>query len=417
MIETKAPGVNLGLLRDVPVCETNPFSPGFGCPPLTIAGRSDVINGFLSAVQNGPGSDGSTCIITGARGMGKTVLVNEIKSICRQAGFDVFSYSAGDNTHVLECFVDDLKSVLYDDEYDIELNPDISVFGVGGSIGSIKKRAHEISSVHVGKLLSAVSDKAERGVIIIVDEVDSRFKDDLVPIVKAYQSALEDKKRVFLIMSGLSAGIRRFEMLPGLTSIIRSNHVQLSALGYDDSMYLLIDTCDLQGGIGIERRNADIIARASCGYPFALQQFGSIAWDRAKRYGRSSIARSDCDIAVSCAYSVFATKVLNTIFRDMSNTELRIIREMALLADDSDNGIINISVLRKRLDFTSQYMGTYRNRMINDGLITTVGTHKQGEVKLSFPYMTDYVKNNIDMIDCAIATHKEHPLIDFDGDL
>ena len=128
----------------------------------------------MGALKNGPGSEGSSYVITGARGTGKTVLVNEIANICRQAGFDVFSYSAKNGT--LDDFIGDMRSYLSDlDKYDVEINPDINIFGIGGSIGSIKKKAKDISSMRLDNLLSVVCSISKKGVIIVLDEVDSRF--------------------------------------------------------------------------------------------------------------------------------------------------------------------------------------------------------------------------------------------------
>ena len=365
-------------------------------------------------MKNGPGSEGSSYVITGARGTGKTVLVNEIANICRQAGFDVFSYSAKNGT--LDDFIGDLRSYLSDlDKYDVEINPDINIFGIGGSIGSIKKKAKDISSMRLDNLLSVVCSISKKGVIIVLDEVDSRFSDDLVPIIKAYQSALAHEMNIYLLVSGLPASLRRFEQLPGVTFLHRSKHEHLSSLSYDDSIYAIVDTCLSSGGIAIDNKHAAIIANASCGYPFAIQQLGSMAWNKAKKMGRTTIARSDCDITIQSAYSIFSSQVLDIIFRDMSITELKIVREAAMLADKSAIGVIPISDLRAALDFTPQYMGIYRNRLMNDGIFTIVGTKKQGEVRFAFPYMTEYVMNNIELIDYAISTGKEHPLTDFVG--
>lgn len=414
MIRTCADGVDIDLLCDTPEDKRNPFRPGFGCPPLTLVGRADEINSFLGALKNGPGSEGSSYVITGARGAGKTVLVNEIANICRQAGFDVFSYSTKNGT--LDDFIGDLRSYLSDlDKYDVEINPDINIFGIGGSIGSIKKKAKDISSMRLDNLLSVVCSISKKGVIIVLDEVDSRFSDDLVPIIKAYQSVLAHEMNIYLLVSGLPASLRRFEQLPGVTFLHRSKHEHLSSLSYDDSIYAIVDTCLSSGGIAIDNKHAAIIANASCGYPFAIQQLGSMAWNKAKKMGRTTIARSDCDITIQSAYSIFSSQVLDIIFRDMSITELKIVREAAMLADKSAIGVIPISDLRAALDFTPQYMGIYRNRLMNDGIFTIVGTKKQGEVRFAFPYMTEYVMNNIELIDYGISTGKEHPLTDFVG--
>src|ERR1700710_586564 len=66
---------------------TNPFRPGFGNSPTILAGRDDFIEQFAEALDDGPGSLGRATLYTGARGTGKTVMLNEVADIARQRGW------------------------------------------------------------------------------------------------------------------------------------------------------------------------------------------------------------------------------------------------------------------------------------------------------------------------------------------
>lgn len=382
MIKTSATGVNLDLLRSALAGRRNPFRPGFGCPPLCLAGRDDVIGSFSDALRDGSIPGGASCVITGTRGVGKTVLVNMMADICRLCGFDVFSYSSHNRT--LDDFVLDIRSRL---------------------LGS------DTDDIPLDHLLASVCDMSERGVVVIIDEVDCYFADELIPIVEACRSVLATGRNVCLVMSGLPWLVRDFERLPGASSLLDMRHVRLSSLNQSDSIYAITGACSADGGISIDDEFAMRLARVSCGYPFAIQLLGSMAWGNANRDGRSAISKSDCDLAISAAYRSIAPHVLDVAFSDMDNIELKMTRDATLLAGKSTDGIIPVSLLEKQADCSYRFV----ERLIDDGILTIAGNEKQGKVRFALPYMTKYVMNNIEFIDDAISTGKEHPLTDFVG--
>ena len=57
----------------------NPFTPSFGVSPPLLIGRDDVLARFGEALEDGPGSPGRATLYTGARGTGRTVLLNAVE--------------------------------------------------------------------------------------------------------------------------------------------------------------------------------------------------------------------------------------------------------------------------------------------------------------------------------------------------
>ena len=72
----------------------NPFRPGFGNSPPVLAGRDDLVEQFAEALDNGPGAPGRATLYTGARGTGKTVMLNEAADVARQRGWLVIEETA-----------------------------------------------------------------------------------------------------------------------------------------------------------------------------------------------------------------------------------------------------------------------------------------------------------------------------------
>ena len=65
----------------------NPFKPTAGKMPPELIGRDFVIESFIDGIENGPGAPECLMRITGARGMGKTVMLNELGRIARARGW------------------------------------------------------------------------------------------------------------------------------------------------------------------------------------------------------------------------------------------------------------------------------------------------------------------------------------------
>lgn len=66
----------------------NPFSPGAGTPPPELAGRDGVLEQarvLLGRIK--AGRPEKSMLLTGLRGVGKTVLLNELERIAQEAGY------------------------------------------------------------------------------------------------------------------------------------------------------------------------------------------------------------------------------------------------------------------------------------------------------------------------------------------
>lgn len=67
---------------------SNPFSPGAGTPPPELAGRQEILETdsvVLQRVQKRKAA--KSLLLTGLRGVGKTVLLDEINQIARGLGY------------------------------------------------------------------------------------------------------------------------------------------------------------------------------------------------------------------------------------------------------------------------------------------------------------------------------------------
>lgn len=74
---------------------SNPFAPGAGFPPPELAGRDPILEmARISCGRAVKGKPARSLMLLGLRGVGKTVLLNEIGNIARERGMLVSQLEA-----------------------------------------------------------------------------------------------------------------------------------------------------------------------------------------------------------------------------------------------------------------------------------------------------------------------------------
>ena len=93
----------------------NPFSPGAGSPPPELAGRDDVLEqaevllGRVLAKK-----PEKSLLLTGLRGVGKTVLLNEIERLAKTMGYRTLLVEAHDGKSLAALLAPALRSLLFE---------------------------------------------------------------------------------------------------------------------------------------------------------------------------------------------------------------------------------------------------------------------------------------------------------------
>lgn len=107
---------------------TNPLKPSAGHLPPVLIGRDLVLDDFQEGLDNGFGAPGRLMRITGARGIGKTVMLTEFRRVAEQRGWQAISEtaSAGMAQRLLS------KMQPQKGHLSFSFEPAMSVFNVGG---------------------------------------------------------------------------------------------------------------------------------------------------------------------------------------------------------------------------------------------------------------------------------------------
>ncbi len=280
----------------------NPFSPGAGSPPPELAGREGVLEQarvLFGRVQ--ARRPEKSLLLTGLRGVGKTVLLNEIERLAQAAGYRTIlveahegkplavllapqlrrllfdldrAKGAGDKARrglaVLRSFVGAIKIKVGDLDFGLDIEPEAGTADSGDL------------EVDLPDLFKAVGEAAqERGVAvaILIDEIQYFSSTELSALIMAMHKMQQRQLPLVLVGAGLP-------ILPGLAGESKSYAERLFSfppvgpLPEADANKALQDPMQAAGE-SFEPAALREIFRLTKGYPYFLQEWGYQAWNHA----------------------------------------------------------------------------------------------------------------------------------------
>src|SRR5262245_50110183 len=93
----------------------NPFSPGAGSPPPELVGRDPILTQARVLVNRiRQGRPEKSMLLTGLRGVGKTVLLNEIERLARDAAYHTVAIEAHEEKPLGPLIAPPLRTLLFE---------------------------------------------------------------------------------------------------------------------------------------------------------------------------------------------------------------------------------------------------------------------------------------------------------------
>lgn len=359
---------------------TNPFRPTFGASPLVWAGRETVLSSFAQSLSGAPGNPDRAILISGSRGIGKTVLLTEIEDIAKRNGWIVLRLSArsGMADLLTESVVPEAIQQLAE-----PAKRKITGFSIAG-VGSIASEIEqpEIAPRLITRLRALLSLLNGTGVLITIDEIQDANPDDLTEIAIAFQELVRDDAQIAIAMGGLTMGINDLLSLPGATFLRRARHYELGPLRVEDARSTLIETAKGSG----KEFGADGIKKASeftQGYPYLVQLIGYLAWEHAA----DTIHLADVEAAIPEAIRMLGTQVHQPSIRELPPRQREFLDAMAHL--ELDSAEVPIDAIAARLARPSTSLSDARAKLIHRDLIIPSGW---GKLAFAQPYLGDYLR-------------------------
>lgn len=256
----------------------NPFRPGRGVMPPVLAGRDEELaraGRLLDQLADGetPAQD---LLLYGPRGNGKTALLARIADRARELGM------RPERLPVAEL---DSKASLVRALRE-RIAPPARVTGVQvAMVGVTAERSAPLAGVD--SLLAAWIQRADRPLVLLLDEVHAASPEAGRGFFDAVQTAKTDGLPFLLVAAGTPDAPRRIREM-GTHNERAFEQMRIGRLERNATLAALTEPATMSG-VRMADAAARALAEASQDYPYFVQLLGSAAWDAAERIGAGHI--------------------------------------------------------------------------------------------------------------------------------
>ncbi len=381
----------------------NPFSPGAGAPPPELAGREDVLEQtriLLGRVKLRRPE--KSILLTGLRGVGKTVLLNEMERIALADGYRTILVEAHENKSLGILLVPHLRRLLYELDRLAGAGDKVrrGLAVLKSFIGAVKVKVDDVEfgldidpetgtadsgdlEIDLPSLFAAVAEAAtERGssIAILIDEIQYLKKKELSALIMAMHKMQQRQLPLVLLGAGLP-------ILPGLAGESKSyaerlfSFPDIGALSESDAIKALRDPVE-ECGVGFRKTALHEIFRLTQGHPYFLQEWGYQAWNRAES--------SPIDLAVvKNASKTVIRRLDENFFRVRFNRltpgEKRFLHAMAYLGP----GPQRTSEIAELMKVKINSLGPTRANLIKKGMIYSPS---HGNMAFTVPLFNEFMR-------------------------
>lgn len=381
----------------------NPFSPGAGSPPPELVGREPVLEQariLLGRIRTGRSE--KSLLLTGLRGVGKTVLLNEIQRLASATGFLTIEIEAHEGKRLGSLLAPSLRRLLYDLD---RLAGAVDKVKRGlavlrGFISAVKVSVGDVDigmdiepergvadsgdlEIDLPNLLVAVAEAAaERNsaVALLIDEVQYFNQNELSALIMAMHKVQQRQLPLVLVGAGLP-------ILPGLAGESKSYAERLfsfppiGALAESDTRKALQGPAQAAGVRFTPEALAEIY-RMTQGHPYFLQEWGYQAWNWA---ASSPIGLDVVTGATSTVISRLDENFFRVRFGRLAPAEKKFLRAMAELGPDAQRTGDIAAVLGVQVSSLSPV----RAKLIKKGMIYSPA---HGEMAFTVPQFDEYMR-------------------------
>ncbi|MXX41233.1 MAG: ATP-binding protein [Gemmatimonadetes bacterium] len=384
----------------------NPFSPGAGAPPPELVGRDDVLDQariLLGRIKQRRAE--KSILLTGLRGVGKTVLLNEMERTAQADGYRTLLVEAHEQKPLGALLAPPLRQLLYKLDRlagaGHKARQALAVLkGFFGTI-SVKMEGIELGldidaekgtadsgdlEIDLPDLLTAVAEAAaEQGMClaVMIDEIQYLNKKELGALIMSMHRMQQRQLPLVLLGAG-------FPILPGLAGESKSYAERLfsfpdvGALSASDTSRALQDPVK-QYRVEFDKAAVREIYRLTQGYPYFLQEWGYQAWNRAEVSPISLVVVQDASATVTKRLDENFFRVR---FDRLTPREKRFLRVMAELGPGAQRG----SEVAECLSVKINSIGPTRAKLINKGMIYSPA---HGYLAFTVPLFDDFMRRTM----------------------
>jgi AAA ATPase domain len=383
----------------------NPYAPGAGQRPPELAGRDREISQFSVVLERvARGRPERSIVLTGLRGVGKTVLLNSFRSMAIQQLWGTGKIEARPDQSIrrpvasalhmairelaprhrapdrIEHFLGVLKAFAARDPHapkgSVPLGLDVPAVRGRADSGDLETDLTEL----LADAASVATDLGV-GIALFVDEMQDVPAGDVSALCAACHELSQTGGPLIVVGAGLPH-------LPSVLSASKSyserlfSYVRIDRLERAAADLALIAPARREG-VAFKPAALDALYQAADGYPYFVQAYGKVTWDVA---AESPVTAADVAVAAPEAEEELAVGFFGSRYERATPAEREYMRAMAVLGDDP----VPTSRVADELSRKPSSVSPARDALIKKGLIYS---SERGLIAFTVPHFGRFLRS------------------------
>lgn len=382
---------------------SNPFAPGAGSPPPELAGREKLladartILGRTKAVR-----PTQSMILIGLRGVGKTVLLSEIRRMGEENGYAVVFVEAHEGKRLAEMITPPLREMLFAmsavekarvlaarglrvlksfvSSLSVTIEGVTFGLGVDPEAGVADSGDLEADLPRLFEIVGEAAKAAERPILLLVDEIQYLAPNEFSALIMGMHRISQRQ----LPFAMIAAGLPQTLALAGNSKSYAERLFRFPEVGALDKSAARLAIENPAKAVGV-LFSPDAIAEVLAvtkRYPYFLQQWGYDSWNAADS---SPITLRDVERATEHAVKELDQSFFKVRFDRCTPSEKRYMRALAALGPGRQRS----GDVAERLGVKVTSLGPVRNALIRKGMIYSPA---HGDMAFTVPLFDEFMK-------------------------
>jgi hypothetical protein len=381
----------------------NPYSPGAGTPPPALAGRDKVREQVKIAIERlRIGKPAKSVLMVGLRGVGKTVLLDQMRSDAEATGVYTVRAETPENRSLPALLAPQIRLALLHLSR-IASAKDTATRGLRALAGFAKALKVKYNDIEVGLDFDPEPGLADNGdlevdlttlleelgraakatggaVVMFIDELQYLPETQFAALISALHRCAQAKLPVTVVGAGLP-------QLRGLAGDAKSyaerlfDYPMIGALTESEAKLAILKPAHDEGADFTEDAVTEILAKTH-GYPYFLQEWGKHSWDVSPK---SPITLTDVREASIEAIATLDESFFRVRFDRLTPAEKKYLRAMAELGSGPHRSGDIATMLGKSVSS----LGPRRDSLIVKGMIWSPS---HGDTAFTVPLFDEFMK-------------------------
>lgn len=368
----------------------SPFRPGYGERPEVLVGRDDLLRSIHRGLLT---STSHQLALYGPRGTGKTVLLRDLEDWANDRDWLTVSHQIAPGQPTGRLIIDKLREAAgelpgswrHRLHQGLDELTGVTVAGVG-----VTRRDEptdrplltlERALIRAGRL----ADDADRGVLLLVDEIQAIAPgDEVVALTQAFQ-AVKGRHPVHVIVAGLHTPDLRGTR--GATYFERIAQDQVGLLDASATRDGLLQPIS-QRNVPMHADALEVLAERAGGYPFFIQLFGHHTWEAWVAAGAGGPITSAHAASGLARSAPLVDSLLGVRWGRLGHQAQRFLTAMAQEGATSSDPV-SLSAVARRLERSANSLSQTRDTLIGrHQLVTDAG---RGQLQFSIPVLNRWL--------------------------